>query len=215
MRNKILNINTILFAIAVMLGVLTIILLLSVNGMYTSFKMMMAGVYIALCFVPMLLRLIFRWKAPIYIVVTYYCFIVLSTLCGTIYGLYNIISFYDILLHALSGVLLAGFGLYIYTKGSGDNSKLIITVLFIIGFAVIVGVLWEIWEYLTDEIMLLNSQRHSTLDGVALTGHNAITDTMIDLISDLGGAVLFAVGYVVYAVNRKRKNKGINNLDKK
>ena len=169
---------------------------------------MMSLVFIGLCFVPILLHYVFRWDIPNYIAISYFLFIILSTLLGTIYDFYEIIPIYDIILHTASGVLLAGFGLYIYTRCThGAKNNPIIIVLFMLGFAVLGGVLWEMWEYWSDEILSLNSQRHTLIDGVALMGHEAITDTIFDLMSDLLGAVMFSVGYVVYLLNYRKKNK--------
>ena len=151
----------------------------------------------------------YKWNWFIEIDFSFYhfVFIVLSTLLGTILGLYDMISFYDLVLHCLSGVLLAGLGLYVYTKLKGEQSfNIIIAIIIMIGFAVIGGVLWEIWEYVTDDIMSLNSQKHTTVDGEQLLGHDALKDTMLDLISDLVGSVIFALGYIGYYV-KIRKSK--------
>lgn len=207
-RNYVLLITTI---VAMLLAVATIVVLLCVRSMYSDFKLLMTVVYALLCLVPYLLLWIFRWRLPNYISIAYIAFVTCSTLGGTIYGLYDIISIYDTVLHAISGVLLGAFGLYVYRvvdKGR-QNSTLMIG-LFTISFATAGGVLWEFWEFWSDDILGLNSQRHTGLDGVAFVGHEAIRDTIYDLIADMVGAILFYIGYVIARKILSRRQPIVN-----
>lgn len=192
--------------ISVILAVATVIVLLCIPKLYTDFKMMMTGVFVLLCFVPYLLLWIFRWRLPNYISISYIVFVWCTTLGGTIYGLYDIISIYDTVLHASSGVLLGAFGLYLYRVIAKDKKDNMLFVgIFTISFATMAGVLWEFWEFWSDEILGLNSQRHTGLDGGALVGHEAIRDTIYDLMADMLGAILFFVAYIIIVNVRKRK----------
>ncbi len=207
-------INSIVIAVAILIGIATLVVVLVVERYSTSFNILMTSVYIVLCFVPILLHIIFHWQIPPYMNICYFAFLVLSTVGGTIFGLYNMIAVYDIILHTASGLLLAGFGLYLFRVLNKTNTEnIILVVLFIIGFAVTCGVIWEVWEFWTDELLLLNSQRHTTLDGVALLGHEALLDTMYDLMSDFVGAVIFAVIYALY--HRLYKTNKNTRTDKK
>ena len=73
-------------------------------------------------------------------------------------------------------------------------------------FALSLGAVWEIGEYLMDDWFGLNSQQYmmttsTTFTGkedIPLVGHQALKDTMKDLILDAGGAIVVATtGYVV------------------
>ena len=67
-------------------------------------------------------------------------------------------------------------------------------------FSLGAGAFWEICEYTYDDIFHTNSQQYmetteGTLIGsedVPLKGHDALTDTMKDLILDLGGSLIVA-----------------------
>lgn len=61
-----------------------------------------------------------------------------------------------------------------------------ITAFFIIGFACMSGVIWEIFEFTVDNLLNLDTQM------VAMTG---VYDTMEDLITDLLGGILVAIYY--------------------
>ena len=75
------------------------------------------------------------------------------------------------------------------------------------------GALWEIGEYLVDDIFGTNNQQYmkstrGTLYGEKdepLQGHEALNDTMKDLMLDLAGAT--AVGTVEYIREDHRKRK--------
>ena len=69
--------------------------------------------------------------------------------------------------------------------------------LFAFCFALAAGGVWEIYEYVADGMMGLNMQKFITAEGVVLSGHEALADTMEDIILDASAAVLISViGYV-------------------
>ena len=151
---------------------------------------------------------------PNYVYICYFIFIWLSTLLGTIYGLYNIIPFYDTILHTVSGVILGAFGYYIYktiTKTQKNNIAMI--ALFTISFAVLLGVLWEFWEFWTDEFFNLNSQRHTSPSGEPFIGHDAIRDTIYDLMADIIGAIVFFIVYCIWNRTKHKKQEKIIDKD--
>ena len=59
------------------------------------------------------------------------------------------------------------------------------------------GAIWEIYEFTIDGLMQLNMQKYALENGVALVGRAALIDTMSDLIVDAVGAFVIAViGYI-------------------
>ena len=74
--------------------------------------------------------------------------------------------------------------------------------MFMILFAIGVGALWEIVEFVGDSWFNVGYQRYITYEGIILIGREAIMDTMIDLCMNLLGAisgVLFV--YIVLQLN--------------
>ena len=86
--------------------------------------------------------------------------------------------------------------------------------MWVISFALAVGSLWEILEFITDGLFGLNSQQFMEGSGtfdtsVPLVGHEALRDTMEDLMLDFAGSLLVSViGYF----DLKRQRKGIADL---
>ncbi len=117
-------------------------------------------------------------------------FILMSVFAGTVLGFYELIPWWDKLLHFLSGLLFAQIGkeIYIFYGGNKKNNRLYI--LFSISFAFGVAGLWEIWEFTGDNILKTNAQGGS------------LTDTMLDIIFGCVGAPLLFIYTLLFRKNR-------------
>ncbi|MFW5888431.1 MAG: hypothetical protein ACOCVY_01810 [Patescibacteria group bacterium] len=128
-------------------------------------------------------------------------FIYASLFLGEIQGYYTKFWWWDVILHTGSGMGMAFVGFLIvysvYQRGSlRANAKVL--AIFSFCFAVSLGALWEIFEFIMDGFFDLNMQRLET--GVA--------DTMWDLIVDTAGALIVSiVGY--FYIKRKKYGLGV------
>lgn len=199
---KKITLNEIGLIVSLLFALVTGILFAVLQNFYSGFRLLMLFVYVALVFVPYILKL-FKLSFPKYINILYWIFLAISTLLGTIYDMYDIIPYYDVVIHAISGVLLAGFAQYYIEKKEGNKDlKLFTKFLFMLGFAVIVGILWECWEFVSDGVFSLNSQRYANESGVDFVGRNALMNTMFDLIADFVGGLIYATIYVIVKRNK-------------
>jgi hypothetical protein len=65
-----------------------------------------------------------------------------------------------------------------------------------VSFAVLSGVVWEIYEFTADGLLGTNMQKFMRYGGEVMVGRDALLDTMYDLIIDLVSAALVGVfGY--------------------
>ena len=114
---------------------------------------------------------------------------------GELQHFYNKFWWWDKMLHSFSGLILGNIGFLIInylTNNSKINIKRspIFVALFSFCFAVAMGAIWEIYEYSMDKTLGLFMQRGS------------LDDTMIDIILDTIGALVFSIlGYF----NQKNK----------
>lgn len=170
-----------------------------------------AGVLVTI--LPLIFEKIFKLKYTIWAWIIYLSFCVLSMGIGSGLGMYNIISFYDFILHFCSGVVISFLTYAIFCKHINKNlslkSQLFYTFLFALCFTVLIGVLWEVWEFSFDHFFNLNSQRHTDLNGNALLGHTALIDTMLDLIADTLGAFLTGGALSLFYLLKKQEPKNL------
>ena len=142
---------------------------------------------------PYLLKKIFRFKISTLATSLIYFYIFLAGFLGVVLEFYSKLEWWDIIIHFLMGLLLAVFSIYILnaTVYKKDTSKhnIAFTCLFMIMFALSVGALWEMGEYLIDGIFDRGFQRYVTYGGLYYVGRWALTDTMVDLIMDFAGAI--------------------------
>lgn len=128
-------------------------------------------------------------------------FIYASLFLGELRGFYTKFWWWDIVLHAGSGVALGFIGFLIlftlYRHGKMDSSPLLFAI-FSFCFALSLGALWEIFEFIMDTFFDFNMQRTET----------GVNDTMRDLIVDASGTLFVSIiGY--YHLKQKRKKSGI------
>lgn len=122
-------------------------------------------------------------------------FVFATLFLGEVFDFYNRLWWWDIMLHGGSAV---GFGLIgfvaVFMMFQGDRfaAPHLALCFFSMCFAVFIGTLWEIFEFLMDVTFGLNMQK------------SGLMDTMGDLIVDVIGAFIGAgMGYL-YLIGRDR-----------
>lgn len=148
------------------------------------------------------------------------CFVVFSFcgfILGDVFNFYGKFPIWDSLLHTFSGFILSYVGLIIIKNLNKENlipisiSPMFISIA-VVMFSLSLGAVWEIGEYIADDIFNTNAQQYmktteGTLVGkedIPLVGHEALADTMKDLMLDLGGSVVIA-SIAYYNMEKKRK----------
>lgn len=133
--------------------------------------------------IPLLLALFTKLHFNLPIVISYLFFLVGSQYFGSILGWYGL-GWWDTFMHFLSGAILAFSGIALYERlihrDAGNDISPWFVFLFTLSFAALGGVLWEVYEFSSDQFF------NMTLQG----GGN--DDTMIDLISDTAGGLIIA-----------------------
>ena len=134
--------------------------------------------------IPLLLALFTKMQFNLPIVISYLIFLVGSQYLGSILGWYGL-GWWDTFMHLVSGAILAFSGTALYERlihrNAGDMISPWFVFLFTLSFAALGGVLWEIYEFSSDQFFDM------TLQG----GGNK--DTMTDLIADTIGGLLIAI----------------------
>lgn len=154
---------------------------------------------------PGLLKKWFKIEVPLglYVIIAVFAFNAL--VLGDALNFYGRYPWWDSVLHFNSGIILSVVAFWVIHLIMSEKSKYIylnkyFLSLFIIIFSLGAGAFWEICEYTYDDIFHTNSQQYmetteGTLIGgedIPLKGHAALSDTMKDLMLDLGGSLIVA-----------------------
>jgi hypothetical protein len=124
----------------------------------------------------------------------YYIFLFLAQVLGCICNLYNIIWWYDLFAHFLSGiftfyiaiVLLKNMNMY-------KEDNIIFNIIFCLCFTAFVALTWEVVEYSADNLFKLNLQ-HNIDTGVV--------DTMEDMIIAMTASIICSI--IKYIKHKKK-----------
>lgn len=134
--------------------------------------------------------------------IVYILFLYGAVFLGEVRNYYYRVPHWDTILHTCSGAMLGALGfsfVNILNKHEKVHVQLspLFVALFAFGFAISLGVMWEIYEFTFDGVLGLNMQKFALEDGTQLIGRAAVTDTMEDLIVDSVGAFTMAtIGYI-------------------
>ena len=149
-----------------------------------------------------------RWKIqiPSFMHILFTFFLYASIFLGEITQFYYKIPNWDTILHTLSGMMLGTVAFSVVSL-LNQMEKITLRPLFVAIFAfcfgLALGVVWEIYEFLSDGAMGLNMQKYALADGTLLIGRAALNDTMVDLIVDaLGAFTMAAIGYISLKFNK-------------
>jgi flagellar biosynthesis protein FliR len=154
------------------------------------FNLFLCILALALTFLPSILEKKLKVDYPEEFEIAILFFIFASLFLGDINSFYTRYWWWDLFLHGLSAIILGllAFSLvYILNKERKISLKPGFIALFAFCFALAMGALWEIFEFLIDSIFKTNLQR------------SGLVDTMIDLIVDMTGALLISLLGFLYA----------------
>lgn len=142
-----------------------------------------------------------KFEIPNFIYIMYYIFLYCAIFLGEVLNFYYVIPHWDVILHFFSGAMLGALG-FILVSQLNDSEMIRVSLspffvaLFAFCFALSCGAVWEVYEFVFDGLLGLNMQKFMTATGEVLTGHNALHDTMTDLIVDSLAALLISmIGY--------------------
>lgn len=134
--------------------------------------------------------------------IVYVVFLYAAIFLGEIGNFFYRIPHWDTILHICSGAMLGALG-FSFVNILNKNEKVhvelapIFVALFALGFAITLGVLWEIYEFTFDGLLGVNMQKFALEDGTQLVGRAALADTMEDLIVDsIGAFAMSLLGYI-------------------
>jgi hypothetical protein len=150
---------------------------------------------------PSILTKKFSVDIPDKIYYLYVLFLYAAIYLGEVRDFYYVIPYWDIILHAMSGLMMGFLGFSLVDILNNSNKSVTLTPFFVaffaFAFAITVGVVWEVYEFSADGIFGTNMQKYKLQNGTELIGREAVKDTMEDLIVDgVSAFVACIIGYI-------------------
>lgn len=132
-----------------------------------------------------------------------------TILLGEVFEFYRLNSWWDGLMHFMSGALVAAFAFSLINLINKDallhlELNPFFVALFAFCFSMAIAVIWELFEFSVDLVSLSNMQRYrDSTTGVPFIGQAALMDTMNDFIACITGTLLICIpGYYQLKYNR-------------
>jgi hypothetical protein len=203
MKNKIISRDKIYLIITNLIRLFVIIAF--VGGIFEKewIVVFISMLTLFLTFLPQIVERNYKIHLPIEFELAIILFMYSALVLGEVRGYYTRFWWWDIVLHAGSGIALgfAGFIImYILYKGNKIKANPLTIAIFSFCFAFAIGSLWEIFEFIMDSLISTNMQKSNT-------------DTMRDLIVDgIGSLITASLGYWYL---KREKIHFFNNLIKK
>ena len=147
---------------------------------------------------PYAYELIFRRRISTFVLLFYVLYVFVSGALGNCLGFYGRFLGFDKVMHSLFGYVGCIIGLLAVCK-MADYHSLSPTFVSFVCFAVSLacGAVWEIIEFSGDTLLGQSAQGFlvQTTDGALV---RALLDTMLDLISNFIGALVFVIHYLFH-----------------
>lgn len=148
--------------------------------------------------VPGMLSKRLKFDVPHRLYILYILFLYCAIFLGEVRNFYYVIPYWDVILHGFSSVMTGLFGFMVVSILNQSTRAAVhlspfFTALFAFCFAVTVGGVWEIYEFVFDGMLGMNMQKFLLEDGTALIGRTALADTMEDILVDCAGALIASV----------------------
>jgi hypothetical protein len=156
----------------------------------------------AVMFLPSLVERRLHIVIPGRMFIFYVLFLYAAVFLGSVQRFYDRVPYWDRILHALSGLMLGALGFSVVSLlNDAERVRISLSPLFVsvfaFCFALALGAVWEIYEFVMDGLFGMDMQRFAAVGGPAYVGRDALLDTMSDLCLDgLGGLAISAAGYL-------------------
>lgn len=196
-------------AIYVTLRALVIIVLIREFFTRDYFNCLLCLLSLVLFTIPSFIEKALKIDLPNLLEVIIYCFIFSAEILGEISNFYNIIPFWDTLLHTINGFCCAaiGFSLVDILNRNSKNISLSPLYMSIVAFcfSMTIGVLWEFFEFSGDHLLKMDMQKDTMIDTISSVNLNpsGLNEPVIiediaetELILQNGGTYTIEGGYL-------------------
>lgn len=154
-----------------------------------------------------------------------YIFLYTSNILGEVYSLYAKISYFDLIAHFLSGIVISSIAFDIIIK---EKIKKVLKIIFVLSIPLAVASLWEVTEFTIDRLLKKDMQKDTIINEItsvkfSLNNKDPITKKVDfvkvnheDFTKDYGGyidiglfdtmedIIMCTIGTIVFIIKEKR-----------
>lgn len=184
--------HTISFVVYIILRMLVILMLCfkMINNDYES--VLMCLLTLILLLVPSFAQVTFKIELPTMLEILILCFIFSAQILGEICNFYEIIPFWDTILHTINGFLAAAIGFsLINILNNSEKKYFYLSPIFVIivsfCFSMTIGVLWEFFEFGMDYFFDMNTQKNTLLQAVNIGG---VANNSVSVTKDISSVII-------------------------
>lgn len=153
--------------------ILVLVWLISLGALIHSFilgdwlKIGLSSAALVLYLVPFVLYVAFKITLPEFLEISLYLFVFAGLIIGEVFAIYGPFPYWDIILHTLSGFLLASVGFMI--AGAMNHRKLAkrFILLFALCFSITLGSMWECVEFSFDQLTRTDAQKDTHIHNIS------------------------------------------------
>jgi len=196
MKKKIISSNRVYLVITNLIRLFIIIALVGAALEKDWTILFISILVLALTFLPSLIEKNYKIHLPVEFELVIIIFMYASLFLGEVKGYYTIFWWWDLILHAGSGIAFGFIGfliLYVLYKSGKIKANPSTIAMFSFSFGLAIGTMWEIFEFTLDNSLGINLQK------------SGLKDTMWDLIIDGAGALIASFTGYLYL---KREREG-------
>lgn len=118
-------------------------------------------------FFPDLISYKFGFNFSVTLKITFYLFVFAALILGEVFAFYGPFPFWDIILHFLSGFVIAGIGLSLVEIINKEKCRKALTLLFAFCFSITLGIMWECLEFTFDMTLRTDAQKDAHVTNIS------------------------------------------------
>lgn len=171
-----------------------------------------------LLLVPFFLENKFKITIPSTLEIIVLCFIFSAEILGEINSFYVKVPHFDTILHTINGFMCAGVGFALIDLLNENSKSFKLSPIFVslvaFCFSVTVGVLWEIFEYSADKLLLFDMQKDRIVDKISTVELDETKSNKTIIINDIEETIIYGNNGKVLAKFNGYLDIGINDTMK-
>ncbi len=145
--------------------------------------------------IPFFIEKKFKVTIPNTLEIIILCFIFAAEILGEINNFYIHINHFDTILHTLNGFLCAGIGFALIDLLNENVASIKLSPFFVsivaFCFSMTIGVLWEFYEYASDQLINFDMQKDRIVNKIATVELDETKSNKVVVVDDIAKTILY------------------------